>query len=71
LDPTCAEFGSVRIECPTGFVLTGGGYEASFDVRVMDNYSPEPTAWLIRGYNTSLVEGGRITAHAKCFDFTP
>jgi hypothetical protein len=60
----------VTVECPSGTILTGGGYSGGDPVIVTENLPADPDRWWVKAHNTSPDIHSSVTAYALCIDPT-
>ncbi len=60
-----------QIDCPSGEIVTGGGYEANIAVQIMANRPLDENTWNVAGYNPNTEGGaGQFHGYAVCVDAT-
>ena len=68
LDPTCTNMRQSIATCPSGTVVTGGGYTADagfFDWHIRENHR-SGNGWLVSATNDDIASGFHLTAFAEC-----
>lgn len=59
---------SVNVDCPSGEILTGGGYLANGEnVISSKNYPLDENTWHVAAYNPNVLDSS-FTAYALCID---
>ena len=60
-----------QIDCPSGEIVTGGGYEANVAVQIMANRPLDENTWNVAGFNPNTEGGaGQFHGYAVCVDAT-
>jgi hypothetical protein len=71
LDPGLV--GEDSVDCPSGEVLTGGGFESDLGstMLVFDNHPTDSDTWFVQGYNGRTDATDRLVAYAVCVGPSP
>ena len=63
--------GISRADCPSGEILTGGGFSTLYPVTVYQNFPQDENTWAVTGFNDGGTDNRNLVAIALCAGASP